>query len=81
MILKIFSGLLIVCLLSFVVMAFVALGTECAKTMKYSVGWVWQGKNGSAVKEFLIEEGGCINYIDVWDKKSKACGEYIIERY
>lgn len=57
-----------------------ALGTDFYKTMKYSVGWVWVERKGTAVKEFIKEEDSCVYFIDVWDKEVKTCGIYQIEK-
>lgn len=65
----------------FILILFLALGMYLDKTLKHGVGWVWQDKKGSVVKQFLKEEDGCVLYINVWDKQSKACGSYVIEKY
>lgn len=44
-------------------------------------GWVWQDRNGTAVKQFLKEENGCIYFIDHLNNESKTCGSYRKEVY
>ena len=50
-------------------------------TMKYAKGWVSQGRSGTAIKEFIKEEDGCVYFVDVWDTKVKTCGDYEIKLY
>uniref|UniRef100_A0A6H1ZF82 Uncharacterized protein n=2 Tax=viral metagenome TaxID=1070528 RepID=A0A6H1ZF82_9ZZZZ len=64
----------------FAIVVIYVLGTDFYKTMKYSDGWVWQNRHGTAVKEFIKEEDNCIYFIDVWDREVKTCGIYQIEK-
>jgi hypothetical protein len=70
----------IVALVAFILFLGAALGTDFYRTMRYGKGWVWQENKGNAVKEFISEKDGCVNYIDVWDREVKTCGIYSIEK-
>jgi hypothetical protein len=54
---------------------------ELYKIEKYSIGWVWVERKGTAVKEFIKEEDKCIYFIDVWNNNVKTCGIYQIKKY
>lgn len=70
-----------VIIIFFAVITFIVLGVDLFKTTKNGVGWVWQDRNGVAVKQFLREENGCIYFIDVWDNEGKTCGTYRVENF
>jgi len=64
----------------FAIVVICAFGMDFYKIMKYSDGWVWQDRHGTAVKDFIKEEDNCIYFIDVWDRDIKTCGTYQIEK-
>lgn len=74
-------GLVVVIGICFVTVVLFALGADLFMTMKNCVGWVHQDNHGTAVKQFIKEEDGCVYYIDVWGRDSKACGSYVVEKY
>lgn len=58
-----------------------ALIMDFGKTSQNAIGWVWQDRNGVAIKELLEEKNGCVYYIDVWGNNGKTCGDYQLTIY
>jgi len=75
------KGFIEIILLVFVLFLIFIIGVDFCMTIKNGIGWVWQGRKGTAVKEFIKEENDCVYFIDVWDNKNKACGIYQIKKY
>ena len=65
----------------FLLTVFSAFTMDFVFTVKYGKGWVSQGRSGTAFKEFIKEENGCVYFVDVWGTSVKTCGNYELKRY